>query len=158
MNRGKSTLTSFIKSILYGINKNKDGNEYSEFETFKPWTNEKNFSGSMIYENDGEEFLLTRNFSSNTAKIYNSNNEEISSQYNKSKQRGLEIGFEQLGIDEETFTNTSLVKQNGVGISAIAQNSIIQKLTNIIQSGNENSSYEDCKKKLEKILYEEVGT
>ena len=41
---GKSTLTEFIKGIFYGVSRNKNGKEYSDYEKLKPW-NDKNFSG-----------------------------------------------------------------------------------------------------------------
>ena len=148
----------FIKCMLYGIEKNKDGNKYSETERLKPWGNDNAFTGSMEYEQDEKSYSLTRNFSNNSTKIYDEDNNDISASFNKSKSKGLEIGLEQLGIDEETFENTTLIKQNNLEVTSLEQNNVIQKLTNIIQSGDENTSYEKAKKKIEKLLYEEVGT
>ncbi len=41
---GKSTIAMFIKAMLYGINKNKNGDEYSENEKYKPWNEDDGFS------------------------------------------------------------------------------------------------------------------
>lgn len=34
---GKSTLLNFIISILYGISKNKDKKEFSDYDRYMPW-------------------------------------------------------------------------------------------------------------------------
>ena len=34
---GKSTVLKFISSMLYGVSKNKNGKEISDFDKFKPW-------------------------------------------------------------------------------------------------------------------------
>ena len=45
---GKSTLLNFIKNIFYGISKNKNGKEISDYEKYTPWNGE-NFSGKIKY-------------------------------------------------------------------------------------------------------------
>ena len=67
---GKSTLAHFIKAIFYGVNKNKNGNTFSEFERFKPWGN-VDFSGKIDYEINGEKFSAIREFNKNNCKVYN---------------------------------------------------------------------------------------
>lgn len=44
---GKSTLLSYINNILYGISKNKDGKDISDYEKYKPWMKEE-FSRKII--------------------------------------------------------------------------------------------------------------
>ena len=41
---GKSTLIKFITNSFYGISKNKKGKEVSDFDKYKPWSGEDNFS------------------------------------------------------------------------------------------------------------------
>ena len=45
---GKSTLLNYIKNIFYGISKNKNGKDISEYEKYLPW-NEEEFSGKIKY-------------------------------------------------------------------------------------------------------------
>ena len=60
---GKTTLLKFICSILYGISKNKNGKEISDFDKYKPWKGE-DFSGKIKYELDNkEEYEVFREFS-----------------------------------------------------------------------------------------------
>ena len=157
MNHGKSTIATFIKAMLYGINKNKNGNEYSELERFKPWDNGA-FSGGIEYSIDKNDYTITREFKNNSTKVFKNDGEDISSNFEKDKTRGIDIGFEQLNIDEETFENSAYIGQESIGVNESSQNSILQKLSNIIQSGDEDVSYEKIINKLNKKLYEDVGT
>lgn len=154
---GKSTMMGFIKAIFYGINKNKAGNTFSELEKYKPWKDIE-FSGKVEYEMQGEKYSIFREFNKNSAKVYDETGNDISKNFNKDKTRGISVGSEQFNIDEETFENTAFITQKNISVDVNSQKSIIQKLTNMLQSGEENISYENVAKKLEKILYDEVGT
>ena len=87
-NLGKTTLVSFIKCMFYGINKNKDGKEYSEFEIYKPWNDSAPFSGTIEYCFNDKKYLLQRNFSNNQAKLYDEAGNDISENYNKTRTTG----------------------------------------------------------------------
>lgn len=154
---GKSTLMGFIKAIFYGINKNKAGNIFSEVEKYKPWQ-ESEFSGKAEYEVGGDVYTVYRDFNKNNTKIYDEAGIDITKDFAKDKSRGVLIGNEQFDVDEETFENTAFITQKNIDVDINSQKSIIQKLTNMIQSGDENISYENVTKKLEKILFDEVGT
>lgn len=154
---GKSTLMGFIKAIFYGINKNKAGNIFSEVEKYKPWQ-ESEFSGKAEYEVRGDVYTVYRDFNKNNTKIYDAAGIDITKDFAKDKSRGVLIGNEQFDVDEETFENTAFITQKNIDVDINSQKSIIQKLTNMIQSGDENISYENVTKKLEKILFDEVGT
>ena len=154
---GKSTLTEFIKGIFYGVSRNKNGKDYSDYEKLKPW-NDKNFSGKLSYNIDDEEYVVYRDFNRNNAKVYNKNGVEITSEFNKDKARGAEVGIAHFEMDEDTFDNSVFIKQKEIRVNELSQNTMLQKLTNIIQSGEEEVSYETTIKKLEKILFDDVGT
>ena len=154
---GKSTLMGFIKCLFYGVNKNKAGNEFSDFEKYKPWKDIE-FSGKAEYEIEGKNYSIFRDFNKNNAKVYDETGNDITKNYSKDKNRGISIGMEDFKIDEDTFENTTFVTQRNVDVEVDSQKNIMQKLANMIQSGDENISYENILKKVEKILYEEVGT
>lgn len=154
---GKSTFMEFIKAIFYGVNRNKNGKDFSDFEKFKPW-NDKNFSGKLTYDIDENEYVVYREFNKNNAKVYDKSGTEITNDFNKDKSRGAEIGFAHLEMDEDTFNNSVFIRQKEIKVNELSQNTMIQKLTNIIQSGEEEVSYQSTLKKLDKILLEEVGT
>lgn len=49
--------------MLYGISKNKNGKEISDFDKYKPW-DENEFSGKIIYTLDNKDkFEVFRDFS-----------------------------------------------------------------------------------------------
>ena len=154
---GKSTLVYFVKSMFYGVNRNKAGSAFSEFERFSPWQGQ-DFSGKIEYIVEDKKFSAFRDFNRNHCKVYDEAGNDITSEFTKDKSRGVELGFSHFGIDEETFLNSIFVSQGSSQVEAGERNSVIQKLTNIIQSGEESISYDKAKDKLHKLLLDEVGT
>ena len=154
---GKSTLVYFIKSMLYGINRNKAGENFSELERFNPWQS-TDFSGKMEYTIKDKKYSTFRDFNRNNSKVFDESGNDITGEYNKDKSRGVELGFAHFGIDEETFFNSAFVSQGDVTVDSNEQKDIIQKLTNVIQSGDDAVSYDKAQERLRKILLDEVGT
>lgn len=155
---GKSSLLKFITSMLYGASKNKNGKEISDFEKFKPWQTEE-FSGKIQYSLDnGENFEVYREFKKKNPVIYNSKKEDISKTFSIDKTKGIEFFEEQTGIDEETFYNTAITEQEGIKLSKSSQNSIVQKISNLITSGDDNISFKKSLDRINKKQNEEVGT
>lgn len=155
---GKSSMLKFISSMLYGASKNKNGKDISDFDRYKPWKTEE-FSGKINYTLDnGESFEVYREFKKKNPIIYNSNKEDISKNFKVDKTKGIEFFEEQTGIDEETFYNTAISEQEGVRLSKSSQASIIQKISNLISSGDDNVSFKKSMDKINKMQNEEVGT
>lgn len=155
---GKSTLLKFIASMFYGISKNKNGKEISDFEQYEPWQ-ETEFSGKINYELDnGKNYEVYRDFRKKNPKIYNENSEDISKEYSIDKNRGSDFFKEQTGMEEELFYHTVLAEQEEVKLEKQEQNILIQKMTNLVSSGNDNISYKKTMEKLKNKLWEEVGT
>ena len=155
---GKSSMLKFITSMFYGASKNKNGKEISDFDKYKPWQTEE-FSGKIEYQLDnGESFEVFREFKKKNAIIYNSKKEDISKKFKIDKTKGIEFFEEQTGIDEETFYNTAITEQEGIKLSRSSQNSIVQKISNLISSGDDNISYKKSLEKISKRQNEEVGT
>lgn len=150
---GKSTVQKFILGSFFGLSKNKNGKEISDIEKLKPWNNDE-FSGKISYTLDnGNLFEVFRDFTRKNPIIYNENKVDISDSFSIDKNKGNNFFEEQTGIDEITFIDTAVTEQQNVKLNKISQNNIIQKITNIISSGNEKISY---KKTLEKILKQQV--
>lgn len=155
---GKSTCLKFISSMLYGASKNKSGKDISDFDKFKPWETEE-FSGKISYILDnGEEYEVYREFRKKNPIIYNSLKEDISKTFTLDKTKGIEFFREQTGIDEETFYATAITEQEGVKLSKSSQNSIIQKISNLVSSGDDNISFKKSLDKINRNQNEEVGT
>lgn len=154
---GKSTLSAFIKGVFYGVNRNKNGKAFSEYEKFKPW-GDNDFSGKIDYEIDDKKYFAIREFNKNNCKVFDKEGNELTNSFNKDKMRGALIGLEQLNIDEDTFLNSVFVSQKNVEVDNTGRKSVIQKITNMIQTGSEDTSFEEAKQKLQKRLLDEVGT
>ena len=155
---GKSSIQKFISSMLYGASKNKNGKEISDFDRYKPWQTEE-FSGKIEYTLDnGESFEVYREFKKKNPVIYNSKMEDISKTFSIDKTKGIDFFVEQTGIDEETFYNTAITEQEGIKLSRASQNSIVQKISNLISSGDDNISFKKSLDKINKRQNEEVGT
>ncbi len=155
---GKSTLLNFIKNILYGISKNKNGRDISDYEKYYPWEGE-NFSGKIKYELDNNEtFEIYRDFNKRKPEIYNDKLQEVSDKFKVDKKQGVQIFSDQTGIDEETFISTAFAMQKEVNLDNNIQSNLLQKVANIAESGEDDVSYKKALTNLNSMLLSEVGT
>ena len=155
---GKSTLLKYITSMFYGLSKNKNGGTIPEVEKYEPWNFEE-FSGKISYELDNSEiFEIYRDFKKKNPKIFNGKLEDISKEFNIDKTKGNEFFYEQTGLEEEIFTSSIITKQAEVKLDEKTQNSLIQKISNILGTGEDSTSYTTIVNKLKKKLNDEVGT
>lgn len=155
---GKSTLLKYIISMFYGLSKNKNGGTIPEIEKYEPWEVE-DFSGKITYELDNKKkFEVYRDFKKKNPKIYNENLEDISKEFNIDKTKGNEFFYEQTGLEEEIFVSSIITKQAEVKLNEKEQNTLIQKISNILGTGEDNTSYTTILNKLKKKLNDEVGT
>ncbi|MGN1301783.1 MAG: ATP-binding protein [Clostridia bacterium] len=156
--QGKTTTLKFLEAMFYGASKNKNGKDISDFEKYKPWNGE-DYSGKLIYTlNNGEEFEVYREFNKKNPKIYNKNYEDISKSFNIDKNKGNEFFFEQTNVDENTFNSSVLSEQKEIILNPADRRNIIQKISNIVSTGEDNVSYKKTIDKLNKKYIEEVGT
>lgn len=153
---GKSTLLSFISSSLYGIDKNKNGQSISEYNKYKPWNN-TNFSGSIVYNlDDSNKYEIYRDFNGKKTIITDENLNNLTNEF-KVTRKGVEILEEQIGIDKTTFKNSSISFQKLVVLDDKDKSQIIQKMTNLVSTGEENVSYTNIVKKLSDRQVKEIG-
>lgn len=155
---GKSTLLHFIINSLYGISKNKKGKEYSDFEKYKPWSGD-DFSGKITYELDNnKKYEIFRDFKKKNPKIFNENMEDISKEFSIDKTKGNEFFYEQTKVDEDLFLSTLVVNQQEVKLHKQEQNVLIQKIANLVGTGEDNVSYKRAMDRLNRRQLDEVGT
>lgn len=155
---GKSTLLNFIKSILYGISRNKKSGEISDLDRYMPWKIGE-FSGKIKYELDnGEKYEVYRDFTKKNPKVFNKYSEEVTNEYEIDKNSGSKFFYEQTKVDKELFLSTVVSEQQKVKLNKNNQYVLVQKLTNLIGTGNDNISYNKTISKLNKKIVEEIGT
>ena len=145
---GKSTMLKFISSMFFGTSKNKNGKDISDFEKYIPWETEE-YSGKIKYTLDNNKsYEVYREFRKKNPIIYNDKKEDISKNFIVDKNKGISFFAEQTDIDEDTFYNTAITEQEGIKLSKSSQVSIVQKISNMITTGDDNISY---KKSIDKI-------
>ncbi len=155
---GKTTILKFIQSMFYGASKNKNGKNITDYEKYKSWNNGE-YSGKIKYTLDnGENYEVFREFDKKNPKIYNEKLEDISKNFNIDKTKGNQFFYDQTKVDEELFLSTIVAEQREVELDEKKQNVLLQKITNIVGTGEDTTSFNKTINKLNKKLLEEVGT
>ena len=155
---GKSTLLRFIINSFYGISKNKKGKEYSDYERYLPWNSEE-FSGKIEYElNNKNKYEVYRDFKKKTPKIFNERKEDISKEFNIDKTKGNEFFYEQTKVDEDLFLATIVAGQQEVKLGKQEQSMLVQKIANLVGTGEDNVSFKKALDRINKRQLDEVGT
>ena len=155
---GKSTLLNYIKNSFYGISKNKNGKDMSDYDKYLPW-GENDFSGRLKYKlDDNNSYEIFRDFNKKNPIIYNSKKEDISEKFKIDKKTGNQFFYEQTKVDENTFMSTALSAQKEVVVDSSTQGILLQKVANLAESGAEDVSYKKAMSNINSRLLSEVGT
>jgi len=155
---GKSTLLKYIIGMFYGVSKNKNGKDIPDIDKYTPWYSE-DFSGKMKYQLDNNEtYEIYREFKKKNPKIYNENSEDVSKNFNIDKTKGNMFFYDQTKIEEELFISSLITQQQEVKLDIKTQNTLVQKISNLIGTGEDTVSYQRTIKNLDKRLLQEVGT
>lgn len=150
----------FIISMFYGANKNKNGKEISNYDKYKPFC-EGEYSGKISYELDGEDeesYEVYRNFTKKNPIIFDKNANDISKEFEISKADGNKFFYEQTKVDEELFNMVMVIHQSEVVLDSKEKNTLIQKVSNIMLTGEDSVSYKNVWGKLDKIQKDDIGT
>ena len=155
---GKSTLLNYIMHIFYGISKNKNYKNSSDYDRFLPWNN-GDFSGQINYSLDnGVNYRAYRDFLKRETYVYDENNTEISNLFSVDKKLGNQFLLDQIKLDRDLIEKTFVINQNSLEILKNDREDLIQKISNLIESGSEEISYEKMQKKLGNLQLENVGS
>ena len=133
---GKSTILSFLNSMLYGIDKTKKGN---------------------ISEYDGKKYYVFRDFKKKIPVVLDQNRNDITLKFKQSK-KGIDFLEEQIGVDRRTFENTSISYQKLVVLDDKNKAEMAGRLANLVSTGEEIFSYDEIIKKLNNRQLEEIGS
>ena len=155
---GKSTLLKFIMGMFYGLSKNKNGKFISDYERYTPWGGGE-FSGKISYELDsGEKYEVFRDFKKKNPSIYNKDLEDISKSFNIDKTIGNKFFYDQTKVDEELFLSTICSVQEETKLEEKEQLALVQKMSNLVSTGEDNTSFSKIITKLNKRQIEEIGS
>lgn len=136
---GKSTLSAYMKYMLYGFSSRQGRSVDSNDKTkYMPWDAEV-MTGSAIVENGGDEFRIERKTGTkSTLKITDKNGKELLF--------GKEPGEEFFGLDEAAFSKMAYIRQND--ISGDKMSNLPDIVQNAVYSADETVDIEKARKKL----------
>ena len=149
--KGKSTIESFIKIMLYGFSKIKVNGE-AERKRFMPFSG-ATMKGELILKHDDREYIIKRSFGStkkedSTIIIDALTGAEISKNINEYPGKTF------LGINAVTFEKTLFVRQLGVTFTKDKEEEIMDRITALFGCGEEEVPVAKALQKLEKIKKE----
>ena len=90
--------------------------------------------------------------------IYDKNNTEISNLFSVDKKLGNQFLLDQIRLDRDLLEKTFVINQNSLKVLKNDRDELIQKISNLIESGSEEISYEKLQKKLGNLQLENVGS
>ncbi len=173
---GKSTIHSFVKGMLFGIEKSRGraGRE-DAYERFKPWDHPGAYYGSMDITAGGKRIRIIRSFDKNnknctvidleTAREYSGNTEDLTALLGGLTESGFRntISVEQLKArtDQELaeevrnyVTNLSLTKSNEVDVAkALA---FLTEKRKELDEGSINIKLQTLEREIEEGLKQEI--
>ena len=133
---GKSTLSAYMKYMLYGFSSQKgrsvDSNEKTKY---MPWDSDV-ISGSATIENCGEDLRSERRTGAkSTVKVTDAAGKELLF--------GKEPGEEFFGLDEAAFSKMAFIRQNDV--SADKMSNLSDVVQNAVYSADETVDIEKAR-------------
>lgn len=140
---GKTTLSVFIKSMLYGFDKGTK--EKAERQKYMPW-NKGKYGGNIDLEIKGIRYRIER-FFGETPKgdKFTLINLETNKEENTYTEK---IGEEIFKLDKESFEKSIYIPQQGIEIEI--SNDLTTKLTNLDTIQDDMDKYEEAQKNLKK--------
>ncbi len=99
-----------------------------------------------------------RDFKKKNPKIFNEQMEDISKEFNIDKNKGNEFFYEQTNVDEDLFLSTIVVGQQEVKLEKSQQGMLIQKIANLVGTGDDNVSYKRAIDRINRRQLDEIGT
>ncbi len=154
---GKTTLTVFIKSMLYGLESTKRSRiESNERKHYLPW-NEGRCGGTLKFEANGKKYAAERTFakkaSDDSFKLYDLKTGKESLDFTES------LGEELFGIDADGFERTVFLSE--ANLSGKNENKTVSaKLSDLVGCDGDMSVMDDALLRLEeqrKFYYKRGG-
>lgn len=139
---GKTTLSDFIKAMLFGLEYNtKKTNERKKYEPWQGGT----FGGSVVIDIDGTKYRIERTFGKknkdDTFSLYNLTTGKESTDYDEN------IGEKLFEIDRDSYAKSVYIPQ--CSIKTEMTDEINANIGDLYQAKDDISEYEKVKKSLE---------
>ncbi len=112
---GKSTFSTFIKCMFYGLNDKKKSIEDNERKKFTPWNSSDKFGGYVVFERNGSQFKIERYFGKrpidDTVSLIDLKTGRV---YKEQEDLGKRL----FGVDEEGFLFSTYLSQNNFSVKS----------------------------------------
>lgn len=143
---GKTTLSVFIKSMLYGIESKKIHNEETDRKRYLPWQGGR-YGGSLTFEINDKLYRIERTFgeraSADTFAIYNADTGAPTKDFSEN------VGVELFGIDADGFERTVFLSEKKFAVKNNNQ-TISAKLSNLVGVDGDMGNFDKALEMLEK--------
>lgn len=143
---GKTTLSVFIKSMLYGIDSKKQKGEETDRKRYLPWQGGR-YGGSLTFENEKKQYRIERSFgqrpSEDTFAIYELATGSLSSDFTEN------VGEELFGVDADGFERTVFLSEKKFAVNG-NNPTVAAKLSNLAGVDGDMGSYDNAIELLEK--------
>ena len=130
---GKTTLTVFIKGMLYGLDKN-------ERLKYTPWKNLTSFGGSLVISVGKNEYRIERSFSPKRAQLDILKVFDLKTGLEKHFDKNLGEYF--LNLNMDSFERSVFIPEHD--LSSGFGSDIEAKLANLIGGTNDSQSFDDA--------------
>lgn len=157
---GKSSLLWFIKGTLYGLKGGRPSRDGTAppLKRYKPWLGDP-YGGFMEYRlKNGSLFRVERDFSPPSVKIFEANFQEITNEFEYSKETGPLFAENHLGLNEACFDKTVLVGQMETRMDSDGSRELLNRLINTAQTGFEDISFKNAQEALKEAVKSRIGT
>ena len=148
---GKSTWCAFLTAMLYGVNsRERDRAGFiAEKNRYAPWSGAA-MAGRLDCRAGGVDLTITRSTRRQTAPMA-----EFQAVYADTGTvvdglSGANCGETLLGVSREVFERSAFIRQSGLAISQDA--GLERRITSLISSGEEDTSYTEARETLKKQL------
>ena len=137
---GKTTLTVFVKAMLYGLNNKNERIKYT------PWDKKDYFGGTLKIEVNKKRYIIDRRFSSKKASLDEFHIYDLKTNL-EIKDLKSNLGESFLNLNETSFERSVFIpeKELDEGFGS----DIEAKLANLIGGTNDSQSYEEAMNILE---------
>ncbi len=130
---GKSTIHEFIKCMFFGARRLRGRAAASDmYNRFCPWEGGKGYEGTLIFEHEGKEYRIYRNFEKGSVHLTN-----ITEGQALSLEHGVISDFLPW-FTEENYNNTVSVGQKISGVDTGFALSLQSHIANMGRTGSEN--------------------
>jgi exonuclease SbcC len=151
--KGKSSIENFIKIWLYGIENSRS--KLNDRKKYLPLSGEK-ISGELVIEHERKGYIIKRSFGLTKKEDECEILDEITGESIDIEYKN-EPGKYFFDINLATFVKTLFISQLGVIVSKDREEEIMEKVTNMYNTGDENTSVKKVIEKLEKRKKQLVG-